>query len=139
MLNEKFKNLELKHQQDREHLLSVINEGIVQQKLNENYMQQYYEHMLGNPGMYHNLVNPNNFQNMHQDPQKNIEEKMLEKRKSKKSSVLEEENSDLEQGVEDENDERKNKKVSINPEPTILNKDIDDKISIDFILINYIH
>ena len=66
-MNEKFKNLELKHQQDREQLLSIINEGLIQQKLNENYMQQYYEGLIGNPNLYNQIVDPNNYQKLHLD------------------------------------------------------------------------
>ena len=124
ILNEKFKNLEMKNLQDREQLLSILNEGLIQQKLNESYMHQYYKSMIGNPGLYDSIVNPNNFQNLHQKP-KNYDVIIEEMKGTKQRNSMKIED-DVEGGKGEDNPDEK--KV-LNPEEEVKDEKEDNSKS----------
>ncbi len=45
--------------------MSIVSQGVIQQKLNENYMRQYYEGLLGSD--YKDVIDPNNFRKYHSE------------------------------------------------------------------------
>ncbi len=138
MLNEKYKNLEHKHQQDRDLLMNLLTDSLKQQKSNENYMQDYYENFLGNPMAYHQMMNggsapnlmPSPMQDMNMDMNnKNYEEdnypkaNMESAKASKRNSVKGDEPKYL--------DERKSVKEYMQDDDTQeLKKDLINKVCI---------
>jgi len=80
MMEERFKNLNALHKRENDELINFITEGAIQQKLNQEYIQEYYNTIMENTMLYSQF-----YVNMYSGLKPPVVEEKKDKKKKRKN------------------------------------------------------